>query len=471
LKAAAKELDSALTDQAISQLEIWYVHNLPESLNVRQELARVKDTAAALLAKNYANANVESISVQEVGRNTLDQYYHSTQVPVLVTDKFTIPVAGGFKVSGDRWEAFTTSIQVKLLYDLYHKYKSELFSANVRGYLGSRRSDRNINNNIKQTAKEAPQRFWAYNNGITALVNDLQVEGEKDQQTLTIHGIAIVNGAQTTGSIGSLEAPSDARVLARFVKCSDSEVIRDIIQFNNSQNKVEATDFRSNDVIQNRLRREFAELPDMLYLGGRRGTDTDKIKRPSNLIPTDTTAQALVAFHQDPNLAYNEKRQIWESDAHYARFFSSHTTARHLLLCFSLLRAIEHMKQELQRIPEEQRTQQQKIQVEFFRERGATFLLVSAVAKCIEIYAGRAIADRFQVRFKKDFDTEKAVASWLPVVKASLSFCKQLMSALDKSLKNSADVKAALEQFTGLIEATEQANQALFASFRDTLDL
>jgi hypothetical protein len=435
LKAAAKELDEALNDQAITQIELWYVHNLPESKNVNDELAQARTTAVALLSKHYPNANVESVAALEVGRNTLDEFYHSTQVPILVTEGFDIPGSGGFWAKGDKWEAYSTSVPIAWLHQLYNKHKSQLFSANVRGYLGSRRSDRNINHNIKQTANDAPTRFWAYNNGITALVNEIKASDDR----VTIVGITIVNGAQTTGSVGSIEKPKDGHVPARFVKCSDSDVIRDIIRFNNSQNKVEATDFRSNDVVQDRLRREFKELPNILYLGGRRGTESDKIKRPSNLIPTDTAAQSLAAFHQDPNLAYHEKRQIWESDAQYGRLFSTHTTARHILLCFSLLRAVEKTKQELVALPEANRTDQQKSQIAFFRQRGSTFLLATAMAACIEIYAARALANRFDVKFKNTFDIDAAVDAWVPVVKTAVGFCGQLMPVLsESSLKNAA---------------------------------
>ena len=61
---------------------------------------------------------------------------------------------------------------------MYVKYGRELFCANVRDYLGSRRSDKNINHNMKLTAQTAPERFWVYNNGITALVNDFEHDAD-----------------------------------------------------------------------------------------------------------------------------------------------------------------------------------------------------------------------------------------------------------------------------------------------------
>jgi hypothetical protein len=153
-----------------------------------------------------------------------------------------------------------------------------------------------------------------YNNGLTALVHEFKLNPRKTK--LDIQGLAIVNGAQTTGALGSLDEPPDSsvEVPARFVKCNDSDTILNIIRFNNSQNKLEAADFRSNDPIQHRLRKEFEEIPDALYLGGRRGGGEDVIKRSPNLLPTDTCAQAVAAYHLNPIVAYNEKSQIWNSD-------------------------------------------------------------------------------------------------------------------------------------------------------------
>ena len=65
------------------------------------------------------------------------------------------------------------------------KYTAEkLFSANIREYLGSRRTDKNINNGIKKTAQDQPSDFWAFNNGVTALVHDFKANGKK----ITIEG-------------------------------------------------------------------------------------------------------------------------------------------------------------------------------------------------------------------------------------------------------------------------------------------
>ncbi len=465
LKAPGADLHAALQDGEVTRLDIWYVHNLPESTQVQAELSRVQNTAAGLLRTNYPDAKVDVV-VQEIGRTRLDEWYASTQIPVLVSNEFVLDVGGGFEESGDKWRAFCTSVPAGWLRELYSSYGADLFSANVRGYLGSRRSDRNINHNIKETARLLPERFWAYNNGLTALVNGFTFDGDR----LSIQGISIVNGAQTTGALGSVssrdgESLSDAKILARFVECSDQEVIRDIIRFNNSQNRIEAADFRSNDVIQERLRSEFRTIPDAEYRGGRRGSDRDIIARPPNLIPTDTVAQALAAFHQEPNVAYNEKSRIWASDEVYARFFSDRTRARHILFAYSLVRAIEEAKANLLRVPEQERTASQRTQIAFFRQRGSIFLLASAIAECIEVYIGRAVPDAFALRFRKNVSPREATALWRPIVEPSLAFVEQLSGALERNLKNRDKVTEAISRFKSLVEATKGVSSKVFADF------
>jgi AIPR protein len=59
---------------------------------------------------------------------------------------------------------------------------------------------------------------------------------DEENKLLILQGISIVNGAQTTGAIGSLDsAPSsNVNVQARFIVCSSTETIQSIIRYNNS---------------------------------------------------------------------------------------------------------------------------------------------------------------------------------------------------------------------------------------------
>lgn len=79
-----------------------------------------------------------------------------------------------------------------------------------------------------------------------------------------------------------------------------SYIIRNVIQFNNNQNKIAVSDFRSTDRIQKKLKEQVAKIPDAEYEGGRRGGHSDVIKRSKRLLPSYTVGQTLAAFHGDP---------------------------------------------------------------------------------------------------------------------------------------------------------------------------
>ncbi|MFE0405178.1 AIPR family protein [Streptomyces nigra] len=460
LRPARDELHEAMRANAIRQVDLWYVHNLPESHQVQEELNTARSGVRAHLDQRYPDSSVEDIVALEVGRGTLDRWYATSQLPILVTDEIDVPANQGFSQQGDRWEAFCAPVPAGWLTEMFKSYGTALFSANVRDYLGSINSDANINNAIKRTAEGTPERFFAYNNGLTILVNDLEPPTE-DNPILKVRGLSIVNGAQTTGALASSDASADAlssaRVLARFVKCSDQQVIREIIQYNNSQNKVEAADFRSNDKIQDRLRREFERIPESDYRGGRRGGERDIIERPANLVPTQTAAQALAAFHGMPNIAYNETRRIWSSDEVYAQVFPERVSARHLLFCYSLLKAIEEAKFNLSKIPTAERTGAQGEQMKFFRLRGSTILLANATSECMETILGVPVHDSWKMHFRRNVSHREAVSLWQPVLIPLLPFVGQLEDAISGYLKNSERTAAALTRFRALVEATRSA--------------
>ncbi|TFD28964.1 AIPR family protein [Cryobacterium cryoconiti] len=464
LRGAAVEVRAALAAGTVSELEIWYVHNLPESANVQRELGQAATTADALLRREFPSSFVDVASI-EIGESQLEREYARTQAPILVDDEFVFDVPGGFELSSEGWSAFSTAVSAEVLRAIWSTHTTQLMSPNIRDYLGMVRSAGNINFGIKETAKSAPKNFAIFNNGITILVNDYSHDASARQ--LTVSGIGIVNGGQTTGAIGELsdveaENLGEAAVMARFVKCNDPSVLQDIVRFNNTQNKVEATDFRSKDPIQERLRDEFEKVPDADYRGGRRGGASDAIVRRRGLLADSSVAQSLAAFHGRPNLAYNETRTIWDNDATYASIFRETITARHIVFVFGLLRAVDHAKQAIVSIPVDDRTQAQKRHAEFFRSRGSNLLLVAAIGACIETIIGRPVTDRSRLTFKRNLSPADATERWQPVVDTLLSFSKQLSPATDLGLKSQERVAKAIEDFSSMVEATRSANPGPF---------
>ena len=472
LRSAAEQLQDALARNAIERLEIWYVHNLPESENVRRELDKVEEAAAALLARSYAKNKITP-HTREIGAKTIERWYQRTRTPILVTESFSFETSGGFWEEGTSWKAYATSLPASWLAEQYKKHGKRLFTANVRDYLGSRKSDKNINHNIKTTASETPENFWAYNNGVTALVNEMRATSEDGSGLLEIEGIAIVNGAQTTGSLGSVadaNALENARVQVRFIKCQDTATIQRIIQYNNSQNKVEAADFRSNDDHQRRLRDEFRQLKFVEYRGGRRGGEEDKIRRPRAEIPSASAGQALAAFHGKPGVAYNKKSEIWVSDRLYSEFFHPGTSAQHILFTFSLVRAIESWKSELRALSTDKMTEAQRRQRAFSDKRGSIYLLATAVAACLESILGRPIPNRFRLGFNKNVKSlDQAIETWQAILPRMAAFVHVLSPALARGNLRESDsnkTEKSLNDFQSLVSATIEQIPEQFSDFR-----
>ena len=142
LRSAASDLRVALGDGEISVLEIWFIHNLSESINANQELRQVEQTAAALISHHFPQ-RAEQIEVHalQVSRERLATWYRATATPILVTGEMTVPAKSGhFHESGEGWSAICTSVPASWLHKLHDSYRDELFSANVRGPIPSRRS-------------------------------------------------------------------------------------------------------------------------------------------------------------------------------------------------------------------------------------------------------------------------------------------------------------------------------------------
>lgn len=292
LKANASVLRAAIKDGSLKELCVWYVHNCPESRNVGNEIAAVEHGANTAISHMRHNSGIR-ILAREFGSKQFARLYRASGSPILVTEEIETVVPRGYAIQGDDWNAYQTYIPGAVIYDLFSEYQTDLFSANVRDYLGSRESDANINNGIKETATTNPENFWVYNNGITALVNGLTIKKRKTTDALKIKGMSIVNGAQTTGAIGSLPSRPSKNLMVpiRFIWTTNKARVQDIIRFNNSQNKISASDFRSTDAIQKRLKEEFRKIPDAEYEGGRRGGTSDTIKRRPNLLPSYTVGQ------------------------------------------------------------------------------------------------------------------------------------------------------------------------------------
>ncbi len=139
-----------------------------------------------------------------------------------------------------------------LLANLYEKLDTELLEGNIRSFLSTKVA---VNSGIRKTIVNEPQKFFVYNNGISATASEVHTIEKNGQIYLSgIVDFQIVNGGQTTASLYNSRYKDKSDLSTIFVpmkltvveKEKSKEVIPKIAEYANTQNKVNAADFFSN---------------------------------------------------------------------------------------------------------------------------------------------------------------------------------------------------------------------------------
>lgn len=158
-----------------------------------------------------------------------------------------------------------------VLADLYDEYGSRMLEGNVRSFLGNKGSKKSVNNQIRGTIINEPDRFFVYNNGLSATAVDVRVV---DGKLIYARDLQIVNGGQTTASLSATRKKDRADLsrvsvlmkLTQVEPASAPEIVPLISKSANSQNKINPADFFSTHEYHVRFeqisRRKFAPAKD-----------------------------------------------------------------------------------------------------------------------------------------------------------------------------------------------------------------
>jgi AIPR protein len=150
------------------------------------------------------------------------------------------------------FESYLCVLPAEILADLYRVHSSRLLEKNVRSFL----SFKGANAGMRKTLNKEPEKFIAYNNGLTITAGNKEVEIINDKIFIkSLSDFQIVNGGQTTASIYFSKKDgvdiSKVKIMAKInvaKEVSDdelNELISNISEFSNSQTKVTTVDLRS----------------------------------------------------------------------------------------------------------------------------------------------------------------------------------------------------------------------------------
>lgn len=186
------------------------------------------------------------ICASEAGRQHIEidfKLYTENGIPYLATDN----------TNSDDYKSFLCIIPGPTLADIYDRYGSQLLEGNVRSFLSTKVA---VNKKIRETILKLPDKFFAYNNGVSATAMDLKFETTSEGSFITsAKDFQIINGGQTTASLSNARHRDKVDLKPVYVQMKLTEVdsdtdrasdlIRNISRSSNSQNKVSDADFFS----------------------------------------------------------------------------------------------------------------------------------------------------------------------------------------------------------------------------------
>ena len=239
-----------------------FAHTLANSELLKENLVRVN--AIILTDGIYPSENPESQSIFGV-----PIFYRVVDINYLynITEKSHIPIEIDFKKEGfevpciispsenDQYQSYLAIIPGTALATIYERYGSRLLEQNVRSFL---QFTGKINKGIRNTILKEPHMFLAFNNGIAATAEELEIEksdGGKGLLISRVKDFQIVNGGQTTASIYHTLKKDRADIDGIFVQVKlsvvknrnkFSEIVSRISEYANTQNKVSVSDLSSN---------------------------------------------------------------------------------------------------------------------------------------------------------------------------------------------------------------------------------
>ena len=250
----------------------------------------------------------------------------------------------------DPYLAFFGIVSGDEVYEWYKLHGNKLFSKNIRQMLGST----DVNDEIKNTIENHPDKFWYYNNGITLIADKVKKSmaggNAKDIGSFQLSNISVVNGAQTVSSIGGTceskkEKLIKVRVPIKIISLENTEPNFGsyVTKNNNRQNRIENRDFVSLDDQQIRLRTELA-IDGIEYC----------IVRSELFKPTESSfdlieaTTALACVSKQSSLAVQAKREIGKfyenlNKPIYKSIFNQETTGKFIFNSVMCLRAVEKL--------------------------------------------------------------------------------------------------------------------------------
>jgi hypothetical protein len=235
---------SATVSRKGQELQPRDIHFEKDAIKVSQKSGGVVKKKEILILQRVIDLNfIHAVNVSRGNREPLTVNFKRD-----FNSRIEVIKAAG----GKNFESYLCVLDAEVLSDLYKLYSSRLLEKNVRSFL----QFRGVNRGIRDTIRDDPEKFIAYNNGLTITATEARVVNHKKKTYIeALTDFQIVNGGQTTASIYFSKKDgldiSGIQIMAKInvVKGQDEneldELISNISRFSNTQSRVSNVDLRS----------------------------------------------------------------------------------------------------------------------------------------------------------------------------------------------------------------------------------
>ena len=178
-------------------------------------------------------------------------------------EKFNLTIPCIENTASKKYSVYLAIMSGEILAALYEEYRDRLLEKNVRSFLQVKGG---VNKGIRDTLKDEPDMFLAYNNGISVTAESVEIirDGNGKPSIKRICDMQIVNGGQTTASIyhAKIDHKSSIDLSKVFVQMKLSvihstedmdTIVPRISTFANTQNKIQGADFSANDPFHKKI--------------------------------------------------------------------------------------------------------------------------------------------------------------------------------------------------------------------------
>jgi hypothetical protein len=243
----------------------WDLVDLIKENNIEVRKYRILLFSNSSISNNFVN--LESVEIDNIPSEcqiwSIERLFnicasnsgrHTIQINFKDYNPNGIPCLNASETITKDFKSYLCIIPGAVLADIYDKYGSLLLEGNVRSFLSTKVA---VNKNIRTTIIASPERFFAYNNGISATAMNVSIESNpQGQQLISVSDFQIINGGQTTASLSNTRHKDKHDLSGIFVQMKltviekipeeeTTKIIQDISRSSNSQNKVSDADFFS----------------------------------------------------------------------------------------------------------------------------------------------------------------------------------------------------------------------------------